>query len=156
MKTALLTAVILVLGLATSAGQGKLLTSDPLTNLPLIPATSSGFAGAVNAPTQLPESAVCKSKVQANFYRLFKIKVDATAAWYSSHLTGFKKFAAYASDRSQTVFYNSDGTIMVSITGDPEAQGANADGFSVLYQRFQPGVSEKTLTSLAQGKAVCQ
>ena len=155
MKTTLLAALILVLGFATSAGQGKILTSDPLTNLPLIPARADSGSASQLTPTELPETGVCKSKMQADFYRLFKIKVDATVAWYASNLTGFKKFQGYASDRSQTVFYNSDGTIMVSITGTPEAQGVNADGFSVIYQRFQPGVSEKTITSLAQGKQVC-
>jgi hypothetical protein len=155
-KTALLAASILVIGFATFAGQGKILASDPLTNLPLIPATSSGMEGADNAPTQLPAGNVCKSKMQGEYFMLFKIKVDATVAWYSSHLTGFKKFQGYASDRSQTVFYNSDGTIVVSVTGEPGAQGVNTDGYSVTYERFQPGLSEKTITSLAQGKVVCQ
>lgn len=154
MKSTLLIAAILVLGFGTFAGQGKLLSSDPLTDLALIPATDSGSHH--NDPTQLPESGVCKSKMQSDFYRLYKIKVDATVAWYSSHLTGFKKFQGYASDRSQTMFYNSDGTMAVSVTGDPEAQGVNANGFSVLYQRFQPGLSEKTIISLAQGKVACQ
>ena len=155
MKITLLAAAIFVLGLATYAGQGKTLTSDPLTNLPLIPATDSGMQLG-NEPTQLPAGDVCKSKMQGEYYMLFKIKVDATVAWYSSHITGFKKFQGYASGRSQTIFYNSDGTIIVSVTGEPGAQGANADGYSVGYERFQPGLSEKTITSLANGKIVCQ
>ena len=50
MKTTLLAAVILVLGLKRySVVRGKF-TSDPLTNLPLIPATDSGAHH--NAPTR--------------------------------------------------------------------------------------------------------
>ena len=117
MKTTLLVGTMLVLALATSAGQGKTLTSDPLTNLPLIPATDSGMQLG-NEPTQLPAGDVCKSKMQGEFYMLYKIKVDATVAWYSSHITGFKKFQGYASGRSQTIFYNSDGTTVIAVTGE--------------------------------------
>jgi len=155
MKTTLLIVTMLALGLANSAGQGKLLTSDALTGLPLIPASDSGTA-AGNQPSAMPASPVCNSKMQAVFYRLYNIKVDATVAWYSSHLTGFKKFQGFASQRSQTVFYNSDGTILVFVTGQSGAAGENTNAFSVAYERFQPGLSEKTISSVTQGKIVCQ
>jgi hypothetical protein len=155
MKTTFLVVTMLALGLANSAGQGKLLTSDALTGLPLIPATDSGTA-AGNAPSVMPASDVCKSKMEAVFYTLYNIKVDATVAWYSSHLTGFKKFQGYASQRSQTVFYNSGGTILVFVTGKSGAEGENTNAFSVAYEKFQPGLNEKTISSVVQGKIVCQ
>jgi hypothetical protein len=146
---------LFVLGLANSAGRANLPTSDALTGLPLIPATDSG-AAAGNEPSTMPASPVCNSKMQAVFYRLYNINVDATVAWYSSHLAGFKKAQGYASQRSQTVFYNSDGTILVFVTGQSGAARENTNAFSVAYEKFQPGLNEKTISSVVQEKIVCQ
>lgn len=161
MKIAFLAATMFVLCLTDATGQGKLLTNDPLTGLPLTPATDSGkhmanISYTYNEPTKMPDGQVCKSKMQANFYLLYNIKVDAAVAWYSSHLPGFKKVSGYESQRSQTAFYNSDGTIVIFVTGDSGAQGENTDAYSVAYERYQPGISEKTITSLTRGKIVCQ
>jgi hypothetical protein len=158
MKTVFLAATMFVLCLANATGQGKLLASDPLTDLPLISATGRhiGNLSYTNKPTQMPDGQICKSKFQGNFYSLFNIKVDAAIASYSSHLSGFKKVSGYASKRSQTAFYNSDGTIVVIVTGDSGAQGENTDAYSVAYERYQPGISEKTITALTQGNIVCQ
>jgi hypothetical protein len=154
-KSTLLVATILAFCLANSAAQGKLLTSDPLTGLPLNPATDSGMHYG-NEPRELPGSQICKNKKQAEFYTLYNIKVDAAVAWYSTHLPSFKKAQGYDSSRSQTAFYNSDGTIVIFVTGDSGALGENTNAYSVAYERFQPGLSEKTITSVTQGKIVCQ
>lgn len=161
MKNVCLVAAIFLLSLANANGQGKLLTSDPLTGLPLIPETDSGkhipgLAYTYNEPTQMPASQICKSKFQGNFYSLFNIKVNAAVDWYASHLPGFKKVSFYESKRSQTVFRNSDGTVLVILTGSSGAAGENTDAFSVAYERYQPGLAEKTITSMTQGKIVCQ
>ena len=110
MKIVCLVAVMFAFFLTNATGQGKLLTSDPLTGLPLIGATDSGkhlanMSYTYNEPTQMPGAQICKSKFQGNFYSLFNIKVDAAVAWYSSHLSGFKKVSGYESKRSQTAFY---------------------------------------------------
>ncbi len=161
MKTIFLAATMFAICLTNAAGQGKLLAKDPLTDLPLTPATDSGkhMAGisyTYNEPTKMPDGQVCKSKMLANFYLLYNIKVDAAAAWYSSHLSGFRKVSGYESQRSQTAFYNSDGTIVVIVTGDSGAQGENTNAYAVAYERYQPGISEKTINSLTHGKIVCQ
>jgi len=161
MKTTLLIAATLVFCLGNAVGQGKLLTKDPLTDLPLTPATDSGkhlanVSYTYNEPTKMPDGQVCKSKMKGNFYLLYNIKVEAAAAWYSLHLSGFKKVSGYESQRSQTAFYNSDGTIVVIVTGDSGAQGENVNAYSVAYERYQPGISEKTINSLTRGKIVCQ
>ena len=160
-KTTLLVATVLVLGLTNALGQGKLLTNDPLTGLPLIPATDSGrhmadMSYTYNEPTQMPNAQICKSKFQGDFYSLYNIKVDAAVAWYSSHLSGFKKVRGYQSKRSQIAFYQPDGTIVVFVTGDSGADGENTDAYSVAYERYQPGISEKTITALTEGNIVCQ
>ena len=161
MKTTLLVATMLVLCLANAAGQGKVLTNDPLTGLPLIPATDSGkrianLSYTYNEPTKMPDTQLCKSKMQGDFYSLYNTKVGAAVAWYSSHLSGFKKVGGYESKRSQTAFHNADGTIVIIVTGDSGAEGENTAAYSVAYERYQPGISEKTITSLTQAKIVCQ
>jgi hypothetical protein len=160
MKTLVLAATMFVLCLANATGQGKVLTNDSLTGLPLIPATDSGrrvdgmLVG--NEPTKMPDGQVCKSKMQGDFYLINKTKVDAAVAWYSSHLSGFKKVQGYESGRSQIAFYKPDGTIVVLVTGESGVAGENANAYSVAYERYQPGISEKTITGLTHGKIVCQ
>lgn len=148
--------LVLTLGLwfALSA-RGATLTTDPLTGLPLYPATDSRLHLG-NEPTRLPESNVCKSKMQTDFYSVFESKVDVTVAWYAARLKGFRKTHAYAANRSQDTFYNADGTVMVSVTGDPGKEGEDTDTYSVLYARLKPGLPEKTIISLNQQKVVCQ
>jgi hypothetical protein len=75
--------------LSASGGAAKL-TADPLTNLPLYPATDSRLHLG-NDPTRLPDGHMCKSTMQTDFYAVFDSKVDATIAWYAAHLNGFKK-----------------------------------------------------------------
>jgi hypothetical protein len=163
MKNAIAVAAILVLALANAAGQAKVLTNDPLTGLPLIPATVV-VKTAGNAPVKMPDGRVCKSKMQGNFYSLFSpasyfskqtIKVSKVVAWYSSHLSGFNKVSGHETRTSQTAFYNSDRTILIIVTGNPGAAGEDTDAYSVAYERYQPGLSEKTVASLTQGKIIC-
>lgn len=161
MKHNSLAAAILTFCLADATGQAKVLTNDPLTGLPLIPATVQ-FKNVGNEPDKMPDGQVCRSKVQANSYSLSNvmnpanaIKMDAAAAWYASHLSGFKKVQGYESGRAQIAFYNSDGSIVIFLTGQRGAEGENADAFSVAYERYQPGLSVKTITGLTQGQFVC-
>jgi len=135
-------------------GGTKLLATDPLTGLPLYPATDSRLHMG-NEPTQLPESQVCKSKMQVDFYSIYDSKVNVTLAWYDSHLPGFKKTHAYASKRSQDTYYKSDGTLIVSVTGSPGKDGEDTDTYSVIYARFQPALTEKTIIGMNQQKVVC-
>jgi hypothetical protein len=155
MNTIGLTGLMLVLCLAGAGAQEKLLTTDPLTGLPVSPLTDPGFQLG-NAPTRLPDAMLCKSKMQADFYSLFHTKVDATIAWYGAHLPAFKKMHGYANNRSQDYFYNADHTLVVSITGQRAEDGQNTDGYSVSYLRFQPPLSEKAMASMGTGKVVCQ
>jgi hypothetical protein len=155
-KSAMMLAIALVFcDVVTAGGNTKLLTADPLTNLPLYPATDSRLHLG-NDPTRLPESNVCNSKMQADFYTVYDTKVDATLAWYGAHLPGFKKTHAYAANRSQDTFYNLDGTFAVSVTGSSGKPGENTETYSVVYSRFQPALPEKAMISLNQQKLVCQ
>jgi hypothetical protein len=147
--------VVFVMSCVFTAGGGtKLLTTDPLTGLPLHPATDSRLHLG-NEPTRLPESQVCKSKMQVDFYSIYDSKVSATLAWYDAHLPGFKKTHAHAASRSQDTFYKTDGTVLVSVTGSPGKEGENMDTYSVLYARLQPGLDEKTIVALNQQRVVC-
>src|SRR6185437_13098373 len=148
MKTICLLAAVFALTLANAEGQAKVLTNDPLTGLPLIPATVV-VENAGNKPVKMPDGGVCKSKMQGNFYSLYNyfskhnIKLGEVIAWYSSHLSGFKDVSGYESRRSQTAFYNSDRTILIIVTGNPGAAGEDTYAYSVAYERYQPGISEK-------------
>ncbi len=155
MKNIQLVATILTLCLANAAGQTKTLKNDPLTSLPLIPATDDGkYVG--NQPDKMPAGQVCKSKMQGNFYTLYSIKIGAVTAWYASHLANFKKVQGYEDGRTQIAFYKPDGTIVIFLTGTSGAQGENTDAYAVAYERYEPGISDKTITSLTQGKIICQ
>jgi hypothetical protein len=58
-------AVMFILGFAFSAS-GATLTTDPLSGLPLNPATDSRLHLG-NEPTKVPDSQICKSKMQSDF-----------------------------------------------------------------------------------------
>jgi hypothetical protein len=150
--------VILGLSLAVSAGTASL-TSDPLTGLPLFPATDPGLHlgnEPGNAPTKIPDTQVCKSKMEANFYSVFGPKIDATAAWYAEHLQGFHKIHGYGNQRPKELFYNDAGTMVVSVLGIRGKDGENTEVHSVTYYRFQPGLAAKTIIGISQDKFVCQ
>jgi hypothetical protein len=156
MKSSTILATTLVFCLVGIAGgHAKLLTADPLTNLPLYPATDSRLHLG-NEPTRLRETNVCGSKMQTDFYTVYDSKVDATLVWYGAHLPSFKKTHAYAANRSQDTFYNSEGTLAVSVTGSSGKADENTETYSVIYTRFQPALPEKAIIGLNQQKVICQ
>jgi hypothetical protein len=153
MKTRSLVAVVFSLSFVLSVSSATL-TNDPLTGLPLIPATDSRLHLG-NEPTKLPDTTMCKSKMQTDFYSVFDTKVSATLSWYAARLPGFKKTHGYASGRSQDTFYNAGGTIIVAITGDPGQDGEDTGAYGMVYAKFQPGLPEKTIISINIQKVVC-
>lgn len=90
-----------------------------------------------------------------NFYTRVSGKVDAAISWYSAHLQGFQHTHGYGSGRSQDTFYNATGTLIVSITGMPAAEGQNTEVYSVIYGTIQPGVSSKVMAGMNVQKVVC-
>jgi len=151
MKLKSKTAAILVVSCAALAG-AKTLTTDPLTGLPLLPATSSPLG---NEPTRIPDSQVCKSKMQSEFYSVFNSKVSVTLNWYASRLTGFHKTHGFADGRLQDAFYSADGTTIVAVTGEPGKDGEDTETYAVSYTRLQPGLSEKTIIGMNRHNIVC-
>ncbi len=155
---ALLLAGSLFVCLSMPAGQAKILTSDPLTGLPLLPPSESAKKFG-NEPVKMPDGAVCKSKMQGDFYKVYdyfakdNIKLSDALAWYASHLAGYKKVES--SNHGLTVFYNADGTIVVIVRAESGTADGVAKTSSVAYERYQPGISEKTITGMTQNKMVC-
>ncbi len=144
----------LILALAVVAAAGnKTLTADPLTGLPIIPTPDRLHMG--NEPTVLPETPICKSKGLMNFYSTNGIQVNATVVWYAARLPGFKKTHGYASGRSQDTFYKPDGSMIVSITGEPGPDGQDAEVHGIVYGKFTPGLSEKTVVGMNTQNVVC-
>jgi hypothetical protein len=144
---------IAMLGVALTCGAATVLSSDPLTQLPLDPATNSRL-NLGNAPTVMQPSKVCKSDMQANFYNVYE-PVNEANAWLAAHLKGLKHVHGYSNNRSRDVFYNSAGTIVVGLTGVPGKDGENVDTHAVVYYTFQPGLSEKTILNMVNEKVVC-
>ena len=134
--------------LAISAS-AAVLTTDPLTGLPLIPATENRAHPGNNDPVNIRETPFCKSKLRTNFYSVYDSTMDASVAWYDAHLRGFHKVANAGG--SKDIFYNDAGTLAVLVMGDKDT-GTR----SVAYYRFEPGTSAKAIVSMTQGKIVCQ
>ena len=168
MKTICLLGMTLAFGLAANA-QEKL---DALSGLPIIPAAETMVAGKSYGfqPSPMPAGTVCKSKMKGDFYSLPNmnvkdpaVKVSAVVAWYTAHLSGFKKTpvnvgksAQNAIVRSQTAFYNAGGTVLVDSHGTPRAgRRGHGGSYAISYQKYEPGISEKTIASLTQGRIVC-
>lgn len=164
MKTIPLMVALFALSSTSARAQSKALSNDPLTGLPIIPTTVSKFGG--NEPTKIPDYTMCKSRMQANMYTLMsymftdhydktKATVSSTVAWYASRLTGFRKVVGFDGKRSQNSFSNADGTVVVMVTGNAGAKGADTDAYGVTYYRFQPGLSQKSIVGMAQGNTIC-
>jgi hypothetical protein len=150
-----LSAFIVILGLGFSLfASAATLTTDPLTGLPLDPAYDPHHFG--TEPIKMPDSQLCKSKMQANFYTIVDSKVDATVAWYAARLPAFHKTHAYVDNRSQDKFYNDEGTLMVLVVGAIGKEGENVNTYGVSYYSFQPGLPAKAIISFGQKKMVCQ
>ena len=143
-----------ILGAALSA-HAATLTADPLTGLPLYPATDSRLHLG-NDPTKIPDSQICKSHMQANFYVVYDSKIDATLAWYTAHLAGFHKSHAYSNGRSRDAFYNDAGTQVVIVTGDQGKDDQNVGTHGIVYYSFKPGLPPKTIIGFTQEKFTCQ
>lgn len=161
MRMIYLSITVLAFCAAGAYGQGK----DPLTGLPVIPSAETIFQGRSYGfqPSDLPPSAVCKSKMKGEFFALLHMnvkdnneKVSTVVAWYAAHLSGFKMTQGYGYGRSQTAFYNPGGTMVVLITGSSGRTGEDTNVYGIAYQRYEPGLSEKTIASLTHSKIVCQ
>jgi hypothetical protein len=146
--------VALAFAVGPSVGAATL-TTDPLTGLPLDPATDSRLHLG-NEPTRIRESPICKSRMQGDAYAVYDSRIDATVAWYAAHLAGFSKAHAYSKGRSREVFYNTGGTLAVIVTGAPGPDGQNVETHGVVYYRFAPGLSVKTIVGFTQEKIVCE
>ena len=145
--------VILGLGFALSA-RAETSTTDPLTGLPLYPATDSRLHLG-NEPAKIPDSHICKSQMQGDFYVVYDSKIDATLAWYAAHLAGFHKAHEYSNGRSRDAFYNDVGTLAVIVTGDPGKDGENVGTHGIVYYSFHPGLPAKTIIGFNQQKVTC-
>jgi hypothetical protein len=158
MKIVSLIVAVLLVYLPITWGQAKILTSDPVTGLPLLPPTDS-IKKVGNDPVKMPDGMVCKSKMQGDFYKLYdyfvkdNINYSDALAWYTAHLAGFKKIES--SNHSRTIFYKPDGTMVVIVTAGSPTPGGLTKTSSVAYERYQPGISEKTIASMTQQKITC-
>ncbi len=137
---------------STAVHAAPMLTADPLTQLPLIPATA-GMPG--NHPQALDPSMICQSKMQANTYSVVKANLASTTAWYTEHLSGLKHVHVYSAPSTKEGYYNADGSVFVIVLGAPGAEHANVDTYSVTYYTFSPGLPDKVLLNILHDKVEC-
>ncbi len=153
-------AVVSLVTIAVAAGalsavpNGKTLTNDPLTGLPIPPSEDKFNIG--NEPMVLDATQMCKSTMKSNFYTPNGLKMNATAAWYESKLPGFKKVSGWHMDRTTIVFYKPDGTVDVSLTGTPAPQGKDSDVHGIVYSTLAPGLPEKAFAGVTNGNVDCR
>jgi hypothetical protein len=154
-KKMLMFVLALACGSSSVLGQVKVLTQDPLTGLPVPPATlpRPEFG---NAPTTMPPGTVCKSKMQGEFYSLYDLKTSAAVAWYAAHLTGFTKTESYGRGRMQVMFANADRTVLVVVTGNSGPSGQDVDADSVAYEKYTPGLAAATIAGFTKDPTPCQ
>lgn len=126
---------------------------DSLTRLPL-PAAGAPVALYPN-PSRLDDVPVCSSKSVMNLYSVQTGTVKAANEWYAIHLSGFKHVHGMGSGRSQDSYYNRNGTLVISITGKPAAEGVDTKVYSIIYALITPGVSDKVIAGMNIQKVVC-
>lgn len=146
-------AIFLAVFLVFRAKGAESAAFDPLTKLPL----PSGTAALVleNNPNRIDDVPVCRSNGTMNLYMPRSGTVGAALRWYADHLPGFIHVHGFGSGRSQDTFYNSAGTLLVSITGMPAKEGQDTDVYSVMYSSIQPGVESATIAGMNIQKVVC-
>ncbi|MGA7633957.1 MAG: hypothetical protein WCB11_24595 [Terriglobales bacterium] len=148
MKPVLLLVASLLFWLSIASGQARILTNDPLTGLPLIPPSDSAKKVG-NEPVKMPDGGFCKSKMQGNFYKLYdyfakdNIKLTDGIAWYTSHLSGFKKVES--SNHGLTIYYNSDGTILVIVSSASRTADGVAKTIALPTNAISPAFPNKRL-----------
>jgi len=143
--------LMIVFGAVARSTDGA--ATDPLTKLPL--PTAGAAILLYDNPNRLDDVPICKSKSTMNFYSGRKGTVSAAIAWYTSQLAGFKHVHGIGSGRSQDTFYNSGGTLIVSITGKPGTEGQDTDVYSIIYGTIQPGANDKVIAGMNVQKVVC-
>jgi hypothetical protein len=143
----------LLIGALSFPAQSADSNVEPLTKL-AFPSAGAPITF-YNDPNRMDDVPVCKSSAIMVLYTARTGTVSEAVAWYTSHLPGFKHIHGMGSGRSQDAFYNSDGTLVVSITGEPGPEGQDPKVGSVLYGAIKPGVSDKVMAGLNSQKLVC-
>jgi hypothetical protein len=131
--------------MCASAASAATLTQDPLTQLPL-PAMTVGMLG--NAPTEMPPAAVCKSQYRGNYYELMNATLQNAVAWYVGNLKGFRHIES--ADHSTHVFSDAQRSLIVIVMGK-----AGGEAGKVAYEKYEPGLSEKTLLGIVKKSVDC-
>jgi hypothetical protein len=146
--------IAIAAGALSAVSAGKTLTNDPLTGLPIPPSEDKFNLG--NEPMVLDATQMCKSTMKSDFYTPNGLKMNATAAWYEPKLPGFKKVEGWHKDRTSVVFYKSDGTAAVAMTGMPAPQGQDSEVHGIVYSTFTPALPVKAFAGFTTGNVDCR
>jgi hypothetical protein len=138
-------ALAVVLACSAATTNAAHLTKDPLTQLPLPTITDNAFG---NDPTEMPAATICKSQFRGNFYSLSGASLDSAVSWYISTLKGFRHIQS--ADHAVHAFADAQRSVIVILMGKP---GGAAN--TVAYEKYEPGLSEKTLQGIAKNSLDC-
>jgi hypothetical protein len=141
-RTSLFTLPLVIFAATASAEH---LTQDPLTQLPL-PAITEGMLG--NRPAEMPPATICKSAYRANHYVLSNATLESAAAWYVGSLKGFRHIES--GDHLTHVFSDAQRSVIVIVMGR-----ADGNASSAAYEKYDPGLSEKTLLGIVRKSVDC-
>jgi hypothetical protein len=136
-------AVVLACSVATASAAH--LTMDPLTQLPLPTITDNAFG---NDPNEMPAATICNSQFRGDFYSLNGASLDSAVSWYVSTLKGFRHIQS--ADHAVHAFADAQRSVIVILMGKP---GGAAN--TVAYEKYEPGLSEKTLQGIAKKLLDC-
>ena len=101
-----------------------------------------------NAPTEMPPASVCKSKYRGNYYELMNATLENAVAWYVGNLKGFRHIES--ADHSTHVFSDAQRSLIVIVMGK-----AGGEAGKVAYEKYEPGLSEKTLLGIVKHSVDC-
>jgi hypothetical protein len=141
-RASLLTLPLAIFAVTASAEH---LTQDPLTQLPL-PAITEGMLG--NSPSEMTPATVCKSAYRGNLYILVNATLESAVAWYAGALKGFRHIES--ANHLTHVFSDAQRSIIVIVMGRADGKANSA-----AYEKYEPGLSEKTLLGIVKKSVDC-
>ena len=138
-------ALAVVLACSSATTNSAHLTEDLLTKLPLPTITDNAFG---NDPTEMPAATICNSQFRGNFYSISGTSLDSAVSWYVGTLKGFRHIQS--ADHAVHAFADAQRSVIVILMGKP---GGAAN--TVAYEKYEPGLSEKTLQGIAKNSLDC-
>jgi hypothetical protein len=140
------TSSLAVLAICAVTASAAHLKQDPLTQLPLPSITDNNILG--NSPTEMPSAKICNSQFRGNHYDLSNSTLDSAVAWYAGALKDFRHI--HSKDHLNHMFADAQRSLIIVVRGTADGRAS-----AVAYEKFEPGLSEKTLLGFVNNALDC-